>query len=242
MSVWVDLFQHVKTKRWPGGPGNEQNGTTNLIQVSWFSPGTDILTRYNSTNQVAFIKQEALEKARETKIKADEEFQIEKGKLVRQESAHIEAFFLKKVKQFDISCKINASHVTNKNRLLVLEQRNVLLAELVAGAKAQLSAIEGYSDLLKNLVLQVHLLNQGHWNLIKALYKLMEKNVVVQARKQDFKLIESILPLAAQEYTAVFNTLCEPVLDTEHPLDDSCQGGVVVSCFEGRIKVRLVSI
>jgi V-type H+-transporting ATPase subunit E len=40
---------------------------------------------------VSFIKQEALEKARETKIKADEEFQIEKGKLVRNETTQIES-------------------------------------------------------------------------------------------------------------------------------------------------------
>jgi V-type H+-transporting ATPase subunit E len=31
-----------------------------------------------SNNQVAFIKQEALEKSREIKVKADEEFAIEK--------------------------------------------------------------------------------------------------------------------------------------------------------------------
>jgi hypothetical protein len=32
----------------------------------------------SSNNQVAFIKQEALEKAREIRVKADEEFAIEK--------------------------------------------------------------------------------------------------------------------------------------------------------------------
>lgn len=37
--------------------------------------------------QVAFIKQEALEKAREIKVKADEEFAIEKVR-VRRHSVH----------------------------------------------------------------------------------------------------------------------------------------------------------
>ena len=36
------------------------------------------LTPPTSNNQVAFIKQEALEKAREIRVKADEEFAIEK--------------------------------------------------------------------------------------------------------------------------------------------------------------------
>ena len=38
----------------------------------------------------AFIRQEALEKAREIQLKADEEFAIEKSKLVRQETASID--------------------------------------------------------------------------------------------------------------------------------------------------------
>ena len=38
----------------------------------------------------AFIKQEAMEKAREIEIKANEEFEIEKSKLVRQETDAID--------------------------------------------------------------------------------------------------------------------------------------------------------
>lgn len=55
---------------------------------------------------MAFIKQEALEKAREIKVKADEEFNIEKAKLVRQETLAIEAFYQKKTKQADVLRKM----------------------------------------------------------------------------------------------------------------------------------------
>jgi len=51
---------------------------------------------------VSFIKQEALEKAREIKVKADEEFNIEKAKLVRQEALNIESFYEKKKKQAEV--------------------------------------------------------------------------------------------------------------------------------------------
>ncbi|KAG1448497.1 hypothetical protein G6F56_008925 [Rhizopus delemar] len=51
---------------------------------------------------VAFIKQEALEKAREIKAKADEEFNIEKAKIVRQESLAIDAVFERKIKQAEV--------------------------------------------------------------------------------------------------------------------------------------------
>ncbi|KAJ3331850.1 V-ATPase V1 sector subunit E [Blyttiomyces sp. JEL0837] len=60
----------------------------------------------SSNMSVAFIKQEALEKAREIKVKADEEFNIEKAKLVRQETIAIEAFYQKKLKQAEVARKM----------------------------------------------------------------------------------------------------------------------------------------
>lgn len=107
---------------------------------------------------MAFIKQEALEKARETKIKADEEFQIEKGKLVRQETLLIESFFDKKVRQFEVNCKIKSSHLVNKNRLAILEERNTLLNDLIHQTKGRLDVLQNddkYALLLRNLALQV---------------------------------------------------------------------------------------
>ena len=47
----------------------------------------------------AFIRQEALEKAKEIRIKADEEFAIEKSKLVRQDTQSIDTQYERKFKQ-----------------------------------------------------------------------------------------------------------------------------------------------
>lgn len=55
---------------------------------------------------VAFISQEAMEKAREIRVKADEEFNIEKAKLVRTEAVAIENVFAKKIKQSSIQRKM----------------------------------------------------------------------------------------------------------------------------------------
>src|SRR5271163_3571815 len=57
----------------------------------------------------AFIRQEALEKAREIQLKADEEFAIEKSKLVREETASIDASYEKKFKQAGMSQQITRS-------------------------------------------------------------------------------------------------------------------------------------
>ena len=55
---------------------------------------------------VTFILQEANEKAKEIRIKADEEFNIEKAKLVRQETTSIESNYIKKLTQVDVKKKM----------------------------------------------------------------------------------------------------------------------------------------
>jgi V-type H+-transporting ATPase subunit E len=75
----------------------------------------------------AFIKQEAMEKGREIEIKADEEFAIEKSKLVRQETQAIDTAYEKKFKTAQMSQQITRSTVANKTRLKVLSARQELL-------------------------------------------------------------------------------------------------------------------
>ena len=69
-------------------------------------PLSDDEVQSEMKKMVAFIKQEAIEKAREIQVKADEEFNIEKAKLVRQETIALEAQYEKKVKQEEISRKM----------------------------------------------------------------------------------------------------------------------------------------
>ncbi|KAL2912642.1 V-ATPase V1 sector subunit E [Polyrhizophydium stewartii] len=175
---------------------------------------------------VAFIKQEALEKAREIKLKADEEFNIEKGKLVRQETVAIEAFFQKKLKQAEVQRKMQ-SNLINKNRLRVLQARQTVLNDVFAEAKSRLRTITddkaGYSALLKGLVLQ-------------GLYKLMEPKVTVQCRAEDNDLVRTAIAEAVKEYTSEVKLKTEVVIDEANPLPATSAGGVVLSAVEGRIR------
>ena len=70
------------------------------------TPLNDTEVNNEMNKMVAFIKQEALEKAREIKVKADEEFNIEKAKLVRQETIAIDLFYSKKTKQAEVQRKM----------------------------------------------------------------------------------------------------------------------------------------
>src|ERR1700753_1136552 len=78
----------------------------------------------------AFIRQEALEKAKEIQIKADEEFAIEKSKLVRAETAAIGSSYEKKFKQASMSPEIAKSTIANRPRLRILSARQDLLDDL----------------------------------------------------------------------------------------------------------------
>ena len=123
----------------------------------------------------AFIKQEALEKAREIQLKADEEFAIEKSKLVRSETSAIDTQYEKKFKQASMSQQITRSTMANKTRLKVLSARQQLLDALFEKAGKGLADVAkkgDYQGILKGL-------------LLEGLYALNEPKVIVRARKQD---------------------------------------------------------
>src|SRR4051812_1437058 len=117
----------------------------------------------------AFIRQEALEKAREIQLKADEEFAIEKSQLVRQETAAVDAQYEKKFKQAAMSQQITKSTLANKMRLRLLSARQELLNDLFDQANkklpAQIKDKNKYQALLKNL-------------LLEGLYAINEKKVL----------------------------------------------------------------
>src|ERR1700761_2022586 len=128
----------------------------------------------------AFIRQEALEKAHEIELKADEEFAIEKSKLVREEIASIDSSYEKKFKQASMSQQITRSTMANKTRLKVLSARQALLDDLFEETRNKVGkAAEGkdYDDILKGLILE-------------GMYMLNEKKLVVRCRKADKEKVE----------------------------------------------------
>lgn len=175
----------------------------------------------------AFIKQEALEKAREIKVKADEEFAIEKGKIVRQESINIDANFEKKKKQVQIEKKINESNATNKSRLRLLELREELLEKAFEDTRAQLDKTTSdkskYAKLLKGLILQ-------------ALFTMMEKDIKVSGRAADLDLVKKAAAEAAKDFQAGSGYPVKIEVDGE--LAAGSAGGITITGYGSRIVVN----
>jgi V-type H+-transporting ATPase subunit E len=141
----------------------------------------------------AFIRQEALEKAREIHLKADEEFSIEKSKLVRSETSRIDSEYEKKFKQAGMSQQITKSTLANKTRLRILSSRQELLDSLFEEANKKLADTAAkdkkYDTVLKNLILE-------------GLYALVnEKKVVLRCRKKDDDKVKKAAEAAKKEYT-----------------------------------------
>lgn len=64
-------------------------------------------SRLQIKHMMAFIEQEANEKAEEIDAKAEEEFNIEKGRLVQQQRLKIMEFYEKKEKQVELQKKMS---------------------------------------------------------------------------------------------------------------------------------------
>jgi len=177
---------------------------------------------------MTFIEQEANEKAEEIEARAEEEFTIEKGRLVQQNRVKINDFYERKEKNVEMQRKIGASNLLNKSRLEVLQAQEQHVNRILDEAKQQLRNITRdsarYSALLHKLI------SQG-------LCQLMEPSVTVRCRQEDLALVEAAAPAAAKDYEAMSQKKCDVVVDTNNFLSSALCGGVELIVRNNRIKI-----
>ncbi|KAM4803814.1 V-type proton ATPase subunit E 2 [Urocitellus parryii] len=180
---------------------------------------SDVDVQKQIKHMMAFIEQEANEKAEEIDAKAEEEFNIEKGRLVQTQRLKIMEYYEKKEKQIEQQKKIQLSTMRNQARLKVLRARDNLISELLRDAKLKLGRIVAdpkvYQDLLDKLVLQ-------------ALLRLLEPVVIVRCRPQDFLLVETAVQKAIPEYQNVTQRNVDIHMDQEDYLGVNASGGVEI--------------
>ncbi|KAJ1166116.1 hypothetical protein NDU88_006525 [Pleurodeles waltl] len=179
-------------------------------------------------HMMAFIEQEANEKAEEIDAKAEEEFNIEKGRLVQTQRLKIMEYYEKKEKQIEQQKKIQMSNLMNQARLKVLKARDDLISDLLNEAKQRLAKIvkDGtqYQKLMNGLVMQ-------------GLYQLLEHKVVLRCRKQDIPLVKAAVQKCVPEYRESTKRDIEIVLDQDNHLPHEIAGGIEMFSADGKIKV-----
>ncbi|GAA56575.1 V-type proton ATPase subunit E 1 [Clonorchis sinensis] len=178
-------------------------------------------------HMMAFIDQEAREKVEEIDAKAEEEFQIEKSRLVQNQRLKIMEYYARKEKQIELTKKIQDSNLKNQSRLKVLQSRENHIETLLSEARDRLAQLsrdrQRYQSCLTGLITQ-------------SLFQLLEPEVIVKCRKVDRDLIQSILPACLQNYEQQTRAKCTVTISNDY-LPDTCAGGVELSNKDGRIKV-----
>lgn len=179
-------------------------------------------------HMMAFIEQEANEKAEEIDAKAEEEFNIEKGRLVQQQRLKIMEYYEKKEKQVELQKKIQSSNMLNQARLKVLKVREDHVKNVLDDARKRLGDVtrdqKKYSEILESLILQ-------------GLYQLFETAVVVRIREQDRSLVQSVLPTVAEKYKKACGRDVSIKIDDDTHLPSDTTGGIELYAQRGRIRV-----
>jgi len=188
---------------------------------------SDVDVQKQIKHMMAFIEQEANEKAEEIDAKAEEEFNIEKGRLVQEQRLKIMEFYEKKEKQVELQRRIQNSHMQNQARLKVLKAREEHIRNVLEEAKQKLVDVTKQQDMYEKVVQK--LIAQG-------LFQLLEKTVVIRCRQQDVGVVQNVLGAAVEEYKAATKKEVDATVDQENFLSQDTCGGVEIIAVKGKIK------
>jgi len=181
---------------------------------------------------INFIKQEAQEKAAEILGKSEEEFQVEKGRILNPERIKLNQEFDRKFKDLEIQRKIEFSTQINKARLEVLDKRGKFMQEIQQAAYQRLGDVK--KDAKKYEALLCKLIIQG-------LIRIDESQVKIQCLKDDLNLVNNVLQKAVQEYKKIWKeqvgeeSEVQVSVDSERFLPSSCVGGVLLTARQNKI-------
>jgi V-type H+-transporting ATPase subunit E len=180
-------------------------------------------------HMMAFIEQEANEKAEEIDAKAEEEFNIEKGRLVQQQRLKIMEYYEKKEKQVELQKKIQSSNMLNQARLKVLKVREDHVRGVLEDARKRLGEVTRdsakYTEIIESLILQ-------------GLYQLFEKEVIVRVRPQDRDLVKSIIPNIITKYKDMTGKDIILRVDDEIHLSQETTGGIELYALRNKIRIN----
>merc|ERR1719273_398377 len=124
---------------------------------------------------IAFIRQEAKEKAEEIRTKTNEDKTIEKLKYKNSETIKLREEFERKRKEKLTEKRIHRSTKINEARFKVMQKRNDLLINLkteILESLCQVSKNPSYPTFIRYLI-------------VEGLTHIMEEDVEVQCRKED---------------------------------------------------------
>merc|ERR1711990_1423779 len=182
-----------------------------------------------------FILHEANEKADEVMVKAEQDYTMEKQRVVEDERLKIRKEFERRERGLNSQAKIDTAKESNRARISVLTKQSELIDEVVEDARGKLEAITQDKNMYTELL--VGLLEQG-------LAKLKEEKVLIRCRSQDVAAVEAAIPKAIGNYSKTpeaVETSASVMKDAFLPdMFEGLQvsGGVLMMSESGKIKVN----
>jgi len=179
---------------------------------------------------VAFIRQEARDKAEEIEVRAKEECNVEVMKMTDREKAKMREEFKQREKRIEIENKITKQKVLDGYRMELLkaeDSKKTELKEMVQKRFAGVVKDSGkYKEFLKQAMIQAFLLI---WD---------EEEVFVSCRKEDQSVVKSLMDSAMKEVKSRAQKECNTTLKMKANFNDKpvkCSGGVIVSARGGKV-------
>ncbi|XP_073980335.1 V-type proton ATPase subunit E-like [Rhodnius prolixus] len=178
---------------------------------------------------IAFMDKEGEERRKEMFEKADEEYNIQIGYMLRTERAKLSNWYKKKEDAVVMSRKVAGSVARNEARLSLLRYRVLLVDNLYKEIRD--TVLNNINDINKRRTILGDLLFQG-------LCMMVEKRVGLRVCKQDVSTIKGILATVQKDYEKLSTLTVDIVLDDKNYLSDDKLLGVFLSARRGRISVE----
>ncbi len=177
----------------------------------------------------AFITKEAEEKAKEIKLKADEEYEIEKASIVRSEKNAIDSQYEDKFKKASLAQQITKSTIANKTRLKILATREQCLQGIFDSAEEQLKQVS--KDSAKYEALLVGLIEEG-------LLQLMEPAVTIKVRQADVEVTKRAAEKAEKNFKESSGRDVKVTINEKSYLSEKSAGGLILANGTGKIEIN----
>jgi V-type H+-transporting ATPase subunit E len=194
------------------------------------APLSDTQVAAELSKMQAFIRKEADEKAREIRLKADEEYEIDKSQVVRSETAAIDALQESRLKKAALAQQITKSTIANKTRLKVLATRESVLDDIFAEAESKLKEIASDSNKDQYSAILAGLIEEG-------ILALLEPVVTIRVREKDAAIAKEAITTAAKNYADKTGSEVKISIDESNYLNADTAGGVVLVNGTGKIEV-----
>lgn len=174
---------------------------------------------------IDFIEREAQEKAEELDSAAQEEYDVEKMRLIETEKAKIRTNLEKKKKQVDVDRRVVSANFSKSQRLRVMEERSKIMETLHQKTRQKITAMIANPRVYNKLLVRI----------IQQSILSIQTDAVIQCRKEDATNVSGMLADMERWFKEKTGTSISVKMSQNYLNAEEAWGGVVVTSTDGRI-------